>query len=1313
MNTNALKSFAKAARIQLVDAVAKQILYWGFSQKGEVLNAPTVTQGGYVHRGEVYNDATVLPKWQRLKEKVTANKEAFRDVAEEAAYTWFNRLVAIKVLEENGFIEPFLQFADGAQTPIALQNAKAGNHTVTHSTLKANLKKALLENDEETAFSILLINFCNTHPLLNQVFGRVNDYTELLIPQNLLSIDGFLLALNTEIAEEDFKEVELIGWLYQFYISDKKDEVFKGFKANKKARPEDIPAATQIFTPKWIVNYMVENTVGKIYLDFEEDSDLKDQMKYLVENETEGKGTLIDDIEQLTLIDPACGSGHILVVGFEWLYKMYREQGYTAKNAIESILKNNLYGLDIDDRAMQLARFAVLLKAAQQLQQVDASQAVVLMNNLLDVIPHIYAFPESTGFTSEEVALFTQNQHVQEVYKAFELLREGKNIGSALKISLSDAAREVLIAQYYAWSNKDKQGTLDIEEIGVWYKLKSYTEVALVLSKKYAAVVANPPYMGQKSMNAQLKDYVNAQYPMTKADLFAVFMEVCLALNRSNGLMGMINQHSWMFLSSFENYRTHLLLNQTIQSMLHLGPRTFEELSGEVVQSTAFVLENRTPKDAKGSYYRLVDYKSNNEKEEQFLKGTNFYPNIPQTNFDKIPGSPIAYWVSEKMFEIIKSNNSLGDISEPRAGLQTSDNERFLRNWSELSLYKIGFDLDRETALKSDFKWFPHNKGGGNCKWFGNNEIVINFHNDGEELKHWLVNNPKDPSTKHWSRNLRNYEHYFKEGLTWGAVSSNGISCRYSSKGKLFDTSGPLLMAPSDKLYYILAFINTKVFDIFLNVFSQTLSKGSGEFSKVPFIFTNKNKIGFIVTFNISIAKKDWDSRETSWDFEQSPLLGIREQGLGNSVSLKAAYEAWVAEVSQDFFQLHANEEELNRIFIDIYGLQDELTPEVALKDITILQDELKAEDLEALEPAFRAGEKVVLPIQANVVMQQFLSYLVGTLLGRYRLGQKGLHIAHPNPTEEELSEYLVIGGKGFGYKEQEAIFNYIHHEYPEFSRSIGLAKSYESGDRSLPTHTAISEEGGDSTSTELSSRNEFSATSTTNNGIEQDAEWIKQQAEELIANYSAHGSNPTSLNPNPLTLFTFKIDEDAIIPIMGSACAFPDDAVKRVDDIIHRIWGDAFHTENLNFINQCLGMDYEKWMCEQFWAYHISGTMYKKKPIYWLFCSNPKSPQKSAFRVLVYMHRMDAYTVQKILRNYLHPHIEYVKGKYEEMHANEANLTKQEFKAYENLAKQISELKEYEQKLKEVANQQITFDLDDGVKVNYAKFEGVVAVIK
>lgn len=1220
MNTNALKSFAKVARIQLVDAVGKQILYWGFSQKGEVENEPTATQGGYVHRGEVYNDATVLPKWQRLKEKITANKEAFKDVAEEAAYTWFNRLVAIKVLEENGFIDPFLQFVDGAQTPIALQNAKAGNHTVTHPTLKANLQKALLDSDEEKAFAILLINYCNKHPMLNQVFGRVNDYTELLIPQNLLAKNGVLHALNdtNQVPAADFKEVELIGWLYQFYISDKKDEVFKGFKANKKARPEDIPAATQIFTPKWIVNYMVENTVGKIYLDFEEDSDLKDQMKYLVENETEGKGTLIDDIEQLTLIDPACGSGHILVTGFEWLYKMYREQGYTAKNAIESILKNNLFGLDIDDRAMQLARFAVLLKAAQQLQQVDASQAVVLMNNPLDVIPHIYAFPESAGFTSEEVALFTQNQHVQEVYKAFEALREGKNIGSALKISLSDAAREVLIAQYYAWSNKDKQGTLDIEEIGVWYKLKSYIEVALVLSKKYAAVVANPPYMGQKSMNAQLKDYVNAQYPMTKADLMTVFMEVIPNLTKDNFRFALINLPSWLFLSTFENMRQHYLANYQIDSLLHMGRGIF----GIDFGSVAFSVLKKKEQNPVGTYFRLhernfqhiyyedieklflyskgnIDYKYdfNLYRDEEGVseipvKGTSegnriFYPNIPQTNFDKIPGSPIAYWASKNLIKIFKKDK-LGDKGQIITGITTGKNDVYLKLWHELSRNKINLDLSNISDFSVNKNWIPYSKGGNFRKWYGNLDYFVNWNRKSE-----------------FNRSKTTLQHlYFKEGFNWSFITAGKFNARILPKGFLWDVAGSPAIFENDKeKYSYLALVNSNLCQKILDIYNPTMNYQSIDVQNIP---VDEN----ILNTNISeitkncylISKNDWDSRETSWDFESNPLVGQQQNNLA------AAYEAWVAEVSQDFLQLHANEEELNRIFIDIYGLQDELTPEVALKDITILQDELKADDLEVIEPAFRAGEKVALPIQSNVVMQQFISYLVGTLLGRYRLGQKGLHIAHPNPTDEELAPYPV---------------------------------------------------------------------------------------------------------DNVALPFQMEIDEDAIIPIMGAACAFPDDAVKRVDDIIHRIWGDASHTENLNFINQCLGMEVEKWMTEQFWAYHISGTMYKKKPIYWMFCSNPKSPQKSAFRVLVYMHRMDAYTVQKILRNYLHPHIEYVKGKYEEMHANEANLTKQEFKAYENLAKQISELKEYEQKLKEVANQQITFDLDDGVSVNYAKFEGVVALIK
>ncbi|MGL4582885.1 MAG: hypothetical protein ACRCVU_07875, partial [Flavobacterium sp.] len=500
----------------------------------------------------------------------------------------------------------------------------------------------------------------------------------------------------------------------------------------------------------------------------------------------------------------------------------------------------------------------------------------------------------------------------------------------------------------------------------------------------------------------------------------------------------------------------------------------------------------------------------------------------------------------------------------------------------------------------SGLKWFPLLKGGLFKKWYGNHEYVVNWQNDGYEIIEWCtyLNTINTPGGVAVGR-----EFYFRNGLCWNMISSNNqFALRWFPKGFIFNMASNSIFLNNEKNEaYYLGLFNSKIGSTILNILNPTMNVSSGVLGKTPIIERN-HSLQYLTESNISISKKDWDSRETSWDFEGNPLIGQSKTNLGE------AYQAWKSEVSQDYFQLHANEEELNRIFIDIYGLQDELTPEVALKDITILQDELKADDLETIEPAFRAGKEVSLPIQANVVMQQFLSYLIGTLLGRYRLGQKGLHVAHPNPTDEELAPYLV-------------------------------------NDVALP--------------------------------------------------------------------FQMEIDEDAIIPIMGSACAFPDDAVKRIDDIIHRIWGEDSHTENLNFLNQCLGMNYEKWLTEQFWAYHISGTMYKKKPIYWMFCSNPKSPQKSAFRVLVYMHRMDAFTVQKILRNYLHPHIEYVKGKHQEMHDNEANLNKQELKEFEILSKQLSELKEYEQVLKDLANKQITFDLDDGVTVNYAKFEGAVAIIK
>lgn len=1205
MNTNRIKSFAKQARIQLYKGVINQLLFWGFDDKGNVNAEPEAIPGGFTFRGTVYNDVATVPKWKKLQEKIQKTKESIKDVTEEAAYTWFNRLAAIKILEENNFIDPVLRFQDGSLVPMILQQAKAGQHAVTNTVQKANLQEALLQNDDEKAFAILITQYCNTHPLLKEVFGHLDDYTEILIPNDLLTADGFVAILNDEsnIAPEDFKEVELIGWLYQFYISDRKDEVFKGFKANKKARAEDIPAATQIFTPKWIVNYMVENTVGKIYLDYEEDSELKNQMKYLVENETDGINPLIDDITHLTLIDPACGSGHILVTGFEWLYKMYREQGYGAKQAVESILKNNLYGLDLDDRAMQLSRFAILLKAAQQLENASRGEGKTLLGNTLAVLPHVYAFPEEHGFVSDEVATFTNNQYVKEIYQTIDLLRQGKNIGSALKLSLPQEAIEILKQQYQKWQQKYIAGTLDLEQQAIWANLKSYVEVALVLTQQYAAVVANPPYMGQKSMNGALKDYVNTHYPMTKADLMTIFMEVIPNLTKDNFHFALINLPSWLFLSTFEKMRDHYLTNYHIDSLLHMGRGIF----GIDFGSVAFAIQKQSSNEnSRGSYFRLhernfqhiyfedieklflysngkIDYKydftqyrddegvSEIPKDGTAIGKQIFYPNIPQTNFEKIPGSPIAYWLSSTSISLFENKN-ISDYFNAGGRLKTHNNDLYIRFHWEVN--------------KSFNNWLKIENGGDKRKWYGN---LLELANWSESARNFYEKNG----------GLFNLKYLDQVGVCWNIISSKGASFRIKNIGFGYTSASPVIFSDKTDVYFVLALLNSKYASITLNTLNPTINTTSGVVLDIPLITKKINEE--IVQDNISISKTDWDSRETSWDFEQNPLLSQQQ------TSLSLSYQTWQEKISRDFFQLHTNEEELNRIFIEIYGLQEELTPEVALKDITILQDELKADELTALESAYRAGEAVVLPVQKEVVISQLLSYLVGCMLGRYRLDKKGLHIAHPNPSEEELAAYEVAAA-------------------------------------ALP--------------------------------------------------------------------FTFTIDDDAILPLMGSACAFPDDAVKWIEDILHRIYGDESHIQNLNFIDDALGMKLDKWMTEKFWPYHISGTQYKKKPVYWLFSSNPKKPQTAAFRVLVYMHRMDGYTVQKVMRNYLHPHQEYLRNQFEALKENEANLSKSELKTFENLQKQMIELREYNEVLKDLAAQQITFDLDDGVTVNYAKFEGAVAVI-
>tara|TARA_R110002073_G_scaffold24494_1_gene82635 strand:- start:6039 stop:9590 length:3552 start_codon:yes stop_codon:yes gene_type:complete len=1183
MNT---KTFAQEARKILMQGVAKKLLFWGFNEKGETLEQPEKVSGGYSFRGEVFDDPSVPNLWQSLA--IAIKNKGIDVVVEEAAYTWFNRIMALRILVKNGYEAPQLEDAQGLEhTPIILQKARQGKSDFLNAEEKNRLQKILTDySKDQEAFAILIKGYCHSHKTLQRVFGKIDDYTELLLPDNMLQTDGFLHLLNTTdaISDDDYQKVELIGWLYQFYISEKKDDVFASFKKGKKAEAKDIPAATQIFTPNWIVKYMVENTAGKIWLDKHPNSALKTQMKYLVQNENDDnvsssavENSIISTIEDLTLIDPAAGSGHILVEGFDLIYKMYLEEYYTAEEAVKSILENNLFGLDIDDRAAQLATFAILLKAAKVYPTIWKK----------DWLPNVYAMPEAEDFSLQELKDFLGKDgagFIEELDAALRLMKQAKNLGSVMKLELSEAARTYIEAQFATIKTAEFR---DFNIEAIYQKLASYIPVLLLLTKKYTSVVANPPYMGQKNMNADLKNYVNANYPLSKSDLFAVFMESTLAMNVANGLMGMINQHSWMFLSSYQKLREHIFKNYGIVNMLHLGSRTFEELSGEVVQSTAFVFNRVTiPSDESleysGTYFRLVEHKNVNEKEENFLERNSQFSNVSQTNFSKIPGNSIGYWVSENMIKSFQKKVT-GEQYRITAGIRTSADAQYLRYWHEVSKIKLDKNCKTEKDLiDNSNKWFAFNKGGTFRKWFGNLEHVIDFENNAYNLRNF----------SHDCR-LRDPKIYFKENITWSRISGGSIGFRICEEGSLVGDASPIWMVENEKeRYTIMGFLNCDVSKSILSFINPTLTYQVRDVSMIPYSYVEQKEVFDYVKENIKISRLDWNRYENSWDFERSPLFN-------NTKSLEESYLTWEKKVAKDFFQLHSNEEKINKIFIDIYELQDELTPEITLKDITILQEELKKNDVEKLEEAFRehGAEAIELPINKAEVISQFISYAIGLFMGRYRLDKKGLNIAHPNPTAAELESY-----------------------------------SYNNG--------------------------------------------------------------------------SIVIDEDAILPLMGTACNFPDDALQQIYNLLDVIWGTETRTENINFIQECLNKDLEKFLVKDFYKYHCK--MYKKKPIYWLFAS-----KKGAFQVLVYMHRMNAFTVEKIRANYLLEHIKNIDSEISLLESNEANLNTQEAKKLDQLRKNIQECYEYDTELKDMADKQITFDLDDGVTVNYKKFETVVAKIK
>mgnify|MGYP001447794792 CR=1 FL=1 len=1160
-----LKRFSQESRKRLMSGVARRLLYWGFDAEGNCTESVSKVPGGYQFRGAVHDDPGVPALWDALK--VAIGRKGVEVIVEEAAYTWFNRMMAMQILSKQGFEEPQLDFAGGdSLVPQILKRAQQGHAPFLSPAEKTRLDVLIgsFTRDQE-ALALLISGFCHHHKTLSRVFGKPDDYTELLLPDDMLKETGFLHLLNTTdaLTDEEYQKVELIGWLYQFYISERKDEVFAAFGKGKKAEAKDIPAATQIFTPNWIVKYMVENTAGKAWLDRFPDSPLKGEMQYLVENESDGtREPIIGDVEELTLIDPACGSGHILVEGFDLLYKMYLERYYSPEEAVDSILKRNLFGLDIDDRAAQLATFAVLLKAAKYDRDVWSRS----------VLPQVFAMPEAKPFNPQETKDFLGPdgaQYASSLQVALNRMQDAKNLGSVMKLELSPEAQEFTAHRFKSLQSSDSR---NFNEETVLRDISPFIPPLLALTRKYTAVVANPPYMGQRNMNAELKAYVNKHYPISKSDLFAVFMESSLAQTTKPGYVGMINQHSWMFLSSYEKLREELLKKHSIVSMLHLGPRAFEELSGEVVQSTAFVLRNGGGVSS-GNYHRLVDDSNIHEKEKSFLVRKSEFQNISQTNFAKIPGSPIAYWVSNSFLRAFEEFDSFESVAIPKVGMQTADNKKFLRRWMELG----------KKSLSIGSGWVTYIKGGGFRRWYGNFEYLLDFRNNGEELR--LTKNATTQDVAVLS----------KMKYTWNSVSSRKFCCRLGAEYAFHDIGGHCFYPDPSDADFLLGFLNTSVFQYFISVLNPTINYQVGDVGAVPLAETNvetRTRVVFLVNKNVTICRDDWNYHELSWEFLHSPLL--RHRG-----TLEEDFHDFLNSSNDAFFGLHGNEQELNRIFIELYGLQDELTPEVPLKDITILQDELDSDDLEALEDEFRVngGQPIELPLKRDVVMQQFLSYCVGLMMGRYRLDRPGLNIAHPNPTADELSSYF-------------------------------------------------------------------------NNGHQ------------------------------------VEIDEDAILPVMGSECQFPDDVLHRLHGLLDAIWGAETRTANLNFLQECMGKDVEKYLVKDFFKDHCG--RYKKKPIYWLFAS-----KKGAFQVLVYMHRMNAFTVEKIRSNYLLEHLKHLRQEEQRLAANALNLSARDAKRLDKLRKDIAECEAYDLDLKDVADRQIAFDLDDGVTANHKLFGSVVAPIK
>ncbi|MEJ9151597.1 BREX-1 system adenine-specific DNA-methyltransferase PglX [Bacillus smithii] len=949
MNKRALKEFAVYARNELRSQIALRAQAFGITPEGSPV---LVTGTDYVEINGKKLPLSYKNGLQKLLKEIET--KGYDQVIEEVAYTWFNRLIAIRYMEVHNYLPSKIRVLSsetkGKIDPDILTDYQYAELPVN----KEEIASLLQEGKREEAYRKLLIAQCNElHQMMDFLFEKIADYTELLLPETLLHADSLINKLGKELEDENFEHVEVIGWLYQYYMSEKKEQV--GGLKNTAVKKEDLPVVTQLFTPKWIVQYMVQNSLGKLYDEWKPENHLAKDWEYYLKSSEKLPIPGNISLEEIKVIDPACGSGHILVYAFDLLYDMYLEAGYPEREIPRLIIEKNLYGLDIDKRAVQLASFALMMKGQEKYRR--------FLKKATDLNLNIHEFVDSEPISEEALAYLGEKVgDVSWVAALQEKFGNAKQFGSLL---VSDEQASFYLKYIEAIESYDVNEVELLEEtyiIELKEKLLPLLIQAYLLALKYEVVVTNPPY--HNKYNPVLKKFMNDNYKDYKSDLYSAFIYRCTQMTGENGFAGLMTPFTWMFISSHENLRKYIIENQSISSLIQLEYSAFTEAT---VPICTFVIQNQN-RTSIGEYIRLEEFKGADlqpiKVKEAVKNNVDYRYSCDSKSFNAIPGSPIAYWATSQVRDIFKRYLSLQEIAEPRQGLATSNNNRFLRLWHEVAYLNIGFGCkSSQEAQESKKKWFPYNKGGEFRKWYGNQEYLINWENDGKEVKDYAAK-----LYKSYTRTIKNISYYFKEGITWSFVSSAKFGVRYSPVGFIFDVGGSSAFPDKNYLYYLTSFLISKVAFHLLQYLNPTLNYQVGNIKALPIVIDEsfKNKIDKLAIRSINYSKTDWDSFETSWDFKQHPFLTYR----GEAKTLEECYSNWSDHAEKQFQQLKKNEEELNRIFIELYGLQDELTPEVPDEEITVHR-------------ADRVRDA-----------RSFLSYCVGLMMGRYSLDVEGLAYA-------------------------------------------------------------------------------------------------------------------------------------------------------------------------------------------------------------------------------------------------------------------------------------------------------------------------------